>query len=59
MKLDAIKELAQQHGIKSAKMKKADLIRSIQIAEQNEPCFDAGRADSCGQDTCLWKTQCC
>jgi len=58
MKLDEIREMAQQHGIKSAKMKKAELIRTIQSAEQNEVCFEAGKATSCGQDACLWRSDC-
>lgn len=59
MKLDEIKEIAQQHGIRTAKMKKAELIRTIQSTEQNEVCFEAGKANSCGQDDCLWRNDCC
>lgn len=59
MKLDEIKQIAQMYGIKAAKMSKAELIRSIQGIEQNEQCFDAGKAQSCGQDVCLWRTICC
>jgi len=58
MKLDAIKAIAQQHGIKSGKSKKAELIRAIQSAESNEPCFETDQAGSCGQDDCLWRTLC-
>lgn len=59
MKLEEIKEIAQQHGIKAGKMKKAELIRSIQNAEQNEQCFETGKTDSCDQVTCLWRGDCC
>ena len=59
MKLDEIKGIAQQHGIKTAKMKKAELIRNIQSAEQNEVCYESGKADSCGQEACLWRDDCC
>jgi hypothetical protein len=58
MKLDDIKGIAQQHGIKTGKMKKAEIIRAIQEAEQNEACFAVGKAASCGQDACLWRTVC-
>jgi hypothetical protein len=58
MKLEEIKEIAQQHGIKTGKMKKAELIRTIQSAERNEQCFEAGKADNCGQDACLWRSDC-
>jgi len=58
MKLDEIKEIAKQHNIKMAKMKKADLIRGIQQAEQNEACFETGTAASCGQEICVWREDC-
>jgi hypothetical protein len=59
MKLDEIKEIAQQRGIKTTKMKKAEIIRTIQRSEQNEACFETGKADSCAQEACLWRTLCC
>jgi hypothetical protein len=58
MKLEDIRKIAQQHGIKTTKMKKVELIRTIQSSEQNEPCFDSGKAGSCGQDSCLWRSDC-
>lgn len=59
MKLDEIKELAKQHGIKPAKLRKAELIQQIQMKEGNAPCFDTGQADNCGQDNCCWREDCC
>lgn len=58
MKLDEIREIAKQHNIKPGKMKKADLVRAIQQAEGNEACFDTGKAETCGQHTCLWREDC-
>lgn len=58
MKLDEIKEIARQHDIKTAKMKKSELVRAIQQAEGNEPCFDSGKASQCGQEECLWREDC-
>jgi hypothetical protein len=58
MKLDEIKEIAKRHNIKTAKMKKADLVRAIQQAEGNEACFETGLADTCGQDACIWREDC-
>lgn len=58
MKLDEIKEIARQHNIKAGKMKKAELVRAIQAAENNEACFDTGKAAACGQDDCLWRADC-
>lgn len=58
MKLDEIRELAKQHNIKVGKMKKAELIRAIQQAENNHVCFETAQADTCGQATCLWREDC-
>lgn len=58
MKIDEIKAIALQHNIKAGKMKKADLVRAIQLAEGNEVCFETGQADGCGQVECLWRSDC-
>ncbi|MDA8431084.1 MAG: Rho termination factor N-terminal domain-containing protein [Geobacteraceae bacterium] len=58
MKLDEIKEIAKQHNIKVGKMKKADLVRAIQQAENNDICFGTGQANTCGQQACLWRGDC-
>jgi Rho termination factor, N-terminal domain len=58
MKLDEIKEIARQHGIKVGRMKKAELMRAIQLTEQNDPCFETGKSDVCGQDACAWREDC-
>jgi hypothetical protein len=58
MKLEEIKEIAKQHGIKVGKLKKAELVRAIQVAEKNDACFETGRAAECGQPECLWRDDC-
>jgi len=58
MKLAEIKELAKQRDIKPGKMTKAELIRAIQQAEHNTPCFATGAATTCGQSACLWREDC-
>lgn len=58
MKLDEIKEIAKQRNIKAGKMKKAELVRAIQQAEENAVCFETGEAGACGQDSCLWREDC-
>ena len=58
MKLAEIKEIAQQHEIKVGKLKKAELVRAIQLAEGNEVCFETGQAAECGQAECLWRADC-
>jgi hypothetical protein len=58
MNMDQLKAIARERGIKPGRMKKAELIRTIQQAEANTPCFDTGQADSCGQSACLWREDC-
>jgi hypothetical protein len=58
MKLEEIKAIAQQHGIKVSKLKKTELVRAIQTAEGNEVCFDAGNFATCGQGGCSWREIC-
>ena len=58
MKLDEIKMIAQQHGLKAGKLKKDDLIRAIQSAEAYDACFNLGKSGACGQDDCLWRSDC-
>lgn len=58
MTVKEIKSIARKMGLEAGKMKKADLILSIQTAEGNTPCFQTGEANSCGQDNCLWRADC-
>ncbi|MDD2853821.1 MAG: Rho termination factor N-terminal domain-containing protein [Desulfuromonadaceae bacterium] len=54
MKLEEIKAIAQQYGIKVGKMKKSELVRAIQSAEGNMQCFETGNVATCGQTGCRW-----
>lgn len=58
MRLEEIKEIAKRHDIKVVKMKKAELVRAIQSAEGNDACFGTARVSGCGQDQCLWRSDC-
>ena len=58
MKLEEIKDIAKQHNIKVGKLKKAELVRAIQSAEENDACFGTGRVSECGQGECLWRADC-
>jgi hypothetical protein len=57
MREQDIKEIARKMGVKSGKMKKVELIRAIQKAEGNIPCF-ATRGHECDQINCLWREDC-
>ncbi len=58
MKLVEIKEIAKQYNISAGRMKKAELVRTIQKHEENDPCFETGKATTCGQTDCLWRDDC-
>jgi len=58
MNMSEIKEVAKERGIKYARLNKTDLIRTIQQREGNPVCYNTGQESSCGQDQCLWRTDC-
>ncbi|MCM0080760.1 SAP domain-containing protein [Geomonas sp. Red32] len=58
MKVQEIKEIAQRMSIPVGKMKKTELIRTIQRTEGNNECFETGIAKVCGQEHCLWREDC-
>lgn len=35
----------------------SDIVLTLQIIENNNPCFDTGQSDKCGQD-CCWRNNC-
>jgi hypothetical protein len=39
-------------------MKKTDVIRAIQRAENNIECYGTQRVDMCDEDACLWRNDC-
>ena len=56
--MQEVREIAKKMGIKTANMKKADIIKAIQLAEGNIDCYDSGKSAECGQDNCLWREDC-
>ena len=58
MKMQEIKKLATTMGIKGSKMKKNELIRTIQSKEGNSPCFQQESSGSCLQMDCCWRDDC-
>ena len=57
MKMTDIREKAAEIGLKTRLMKKPDMIRAIQTAEGNTPCFATGR-EACDQVACCWRDDC-
>jgi hypothetical protein len=58
MKVKEIQSLARSMNLKTGKLKKAELIHMIQDAEGNNTCYGTSEVNSCGQDNCLWRTDC-
>jgi len=61
MTKEEAKKIAIQRGITSnsiKNLKKVDLIRLIQTEEGNEACYMTGKAAVCGQESCLWRSDC-
>ncbi len=57
MKLDEVRKRAKALGVKTAHMKKVDLIRQIQRAEGNFDCFGTAK-DYCDQRNCCFREDC-
>jgi hypothetical protein len=58
MKMKDVQKIAKQKGIDAGKMNQTDLIRAIQKAEGNNPCFATSAVQTCGQKNCLWSADC-
>lgn len=57
MKMTAIKKYAADLGVPAEGLLKAELIRAIQSAEGNTPCFGQNTG-ACPYDDCLWLKDC-
>lgn len=53
-----IQDIAKSKGINPVKMKKVDIIKTIQRTEGNFDCFGTATAGFCDQHGCLWITEC-
>ncbi|MBW6510264.1 MAG: SAP domain-containing protein [Desulfuromonadales bacterium] len=58
MNMKEIKALAAQKGLRAGRLKKDELIRTIQKAENNNPCYMTNQVDQCREMTCLWRGDC-
>ena len=58
MIFNEIQKLAKGMGIKTYRMKKTEIIRSIQRTENNIDCYATPRVEHCSEDTCLWRNDC-
>lgn len=58
MNMMQVKAVARDRGVTPGKLKKEALIRAIQLAEDNQQCFNTRFSQECGQDGCLWRPDC-
>lgn len=59
MNLQEIRDRASSLGLTGiGKLRKAELIRKIQEAEGNNPCYGAEWRQSCGETACCWRGDC-
>ena len=57
MNMKAVKDKAREMHIKPGSMNKKQLIRCIQAAEGNAPCYKTDQL-ACGQYACCWRSDC-
>ncbi len=57
MKITDIRKEAKRLGVETTGMNKTDMIRAIQVAEGNFPCFKTA-TDYCDQLNCSWRDDC-
>ena len=58
MNMQEIRGLAKEFGIKTSRMTKVNLVRSIQLAEGNFSCFASAVDGECDQAGCSWREDC-
>ncbi len=56
--MSEVREIARLKGVLSVNQfkSKADLIRVIQLADEQEPCFNSGK--DCCRELCMWADDC-
>jgi len=55
MKLQEIRALAREKGMRSGELKKGDLIRAIQREEGNFDCYGSATTGFSNRNNCFWK----
>ena len=58
MQLLEVRKIAWRLNIRDHGMRKTDLIRSIQRAENNMDCYGTERVKCCQEKACLWRKDC-
>ncbi len=58
MRVDDIRTLARDRGLKPGRLGKAELIRFVQREEGNFDCFATAASGICDQADCIWRNDC-
>jgi len=58
MKIQRVRSIAKTKGVNSSRMSKGEIIRAVQEAEGNFPCFGTVRDGFSDQEDCMWKEDC-
>ena len=58
MKFNEIRKMAKEMQINTYRMKKTDIIRTIQKTENNIECYGTERINNCNEEMCLWRDDC-
>nr|WP_297350093.1 hypothetical protein [uncultured Glaciecola sp.] len=58
MNIKQVAAIAKKHDVTLGKLKKTDLIRTIQLQEGNFDCFGKATTGECDQLNCCWRSDC-
>jgi len=58
MHINIIRAKAKTLGLKTGRISKIELVRSIQRAEDNFDCFATAFNGVCDQEDCMWREEC-
>ena len=58
MNMQEIRAIARSHGLKTSRLSKVRLVKSIQQIEGNFDCFATAVAGICDRLDCCWRGDC-
>ncbi len=58
MTIQRVRAIAKAKAVNSSRMSKGEIIRAIQEAEGNFPCFGTARNGYCDREDCAWVEDC-
>ena len=58
MRMQEIRDIAKEQGLKTSRLGKVALVRLIQSSEGNFDCFASASDGFCDQSACLWREDC-